>query len=139
MNPSLYSSRPEWDHCSPTEYYKWTEGWDWNEEFGHRPTQEMANDEWDKAPEMSNYPHITIAQYMNQATRDITVTSEREDVNKKRQQREPTHQRNRPRPNQWSPSWARNFSPHYHHSRFPFNPTSRRPSIVPDFTGRTRY
>jgi hypothetical protein len=40
MNPSLYSSRPEWDLCSPIEYYRWTEGWSWDHEFGHNPMQE---------------------------------------------------------------------------------------------------
>jgi hypothetical protein len=36
MNPSLYSSRPEWDLCSPIEYYEWTKGWDWDQNYGHR-------------------------------------------------------------------------------------------------------
>jgi hypothetical protein len=104
MNPSLYSSRPEWDLCSPIEYYQWTEGWYWDQEFGHRLTQDMANNDWAEAPYMSTYPTLSVAQHMNQATRDVTVTQASEEVNKRRNQSEPTHQRNRPRPNRWSPS-----------------------------------
>ena len=111
LNPSLYSSRHEWDLCSPKEYYEWTEGWDWDQEYGHRPTQEMANNDWIQAPDMSAYPTVSVAQYMNQATRDIAVTKENGEGNKRQQANETTHQRNRPRPNQWSPSWTRTFSP----------------------------
>ncbi len=111
LNPLLYSTRPEWDLCSPIEYYEWTEGWDWDQEYGHRPTQEMANNDWTQAPDMSAYPTLSVAQYMNQTTRDIAVTKESGEINKRRQENEPTHHRNRPRPNQWSPSWTRTFSP----------------------------
>jgi hypothetical protein len=85
MNPTLYSSRPEWDLCSPIEYYEWTEGWDWDQEYGHRPTPEMANNDWAQAPDMSTYPTLSVAQYMNQAKRDIAVTKESGEVNKRRQ------------------------------------------------------
>ena len=71
----------------------------------------MANNDWIQAPDMSAYPTVSVAQYMNQATRDIAVTKESGEVNKRRQANETTHHRNRPRPNQWSPSWTRTFSP----------------------------
>jgi hypothetical protein len=71
----------------------------------------MANNDWTQATDMSAYPTLSVAQYMNQATRDIAVTKESGEVNKRRQENEPTHHRNRPRPNQWSPSWTRTFSP----------------------------
>ena len=38
---SRFIHHPTWDLCSPQEYYKWTEGWTWNEQTGHAPTDEM--------------------------------------------------------------------------------------------------
>jgi hypothetical protein len=44
---SQYREHPMWDLCCPKEYYKWTEGWTWNQASGHQPTQEMRKREWE--------------------------------------------------------------------------------------------
>ncbi len=101
---SRYLNHPMWDLCSPWEYYEWTKGWDWDQETGHRPTQEMANNDWEDAPDMSTYPNLSLAQNMNQATRDCPTTSGKENTSKRMKIITPSIPRTRPRPNQWSPS-----------------------------------
>jgi hypothetical protein len=108
---SRYLHHPIWDLCSPWEYYEWTEGWDWDQELGHRPTQAMANNDWENAPDMSAYPNLSLAQNMNHATREYPVTSGKKNTSKRTTVIAPSIPRTRPRPNQWSPSWSRTFSP----------------------------
>jgi hypothetical protein len=111
LQQSRYLNHPMWDLCSPWEYYEWTAGWNWDQEVGHRSTHEMANNDREEAPDMSTYPKLSIAQYMNQATRNSTATSGKENVSKRTKASATSLPRTRPRPNQWSPSWSRTFSP----------------------------
>jgi hypothetical protein len=108
---SRHLNHPMWDLCSPWEYYEWTTGWDWDQEVGHRPTQEMANNDCEEAPDMSMFPNLSIAQNMNQATRNISATREKENTTKRTKAIAQAIPRTHPRPNQWSPSWSRTFSP----------------------------
>ena len=58
---SRFLHHPIWDLCSAQEYYKWTEGWAWNEQTGHTPTDEMRKKEWENTrPTM--IPRFDVAQ-----------------------------------------------------------------------------
>ncbi len=66
-----YLHHPIWDLCSPVEFYKWTEKWDWTPEMGHQPTAAMRKQEW--------LTDLYIQQNMNTVSCD-----DKEEENKKK-------------------------------------------------------